>query len=284
MSTCSSNIRGQHNALRVAVSNQCSGVYLDRSANKFNKKNRHSYHYEAVGGGLKKNAYFRRRNIVSMQTTKYIKSLFVIGVILIAGCGKSEEETETPAAPVKPFFFEKIVFTPDSAYFSTDGSFVEPLMALDLQTLVEDVDLTYIYSSEDDRPGFMDPITRSEEWSNSDFEEPLLSAGVRTLFYNTLLTRQNFEAAMADQTKIGSFLNGNGITVPLHNIFPYGTVIGGPISIAPASVDLYKGQVIGFWNYETNKKGLIFIRPDQAVGWPEPILNRSTLVDIVREK
>ena len=207
-------------------------------------------------------------------------SIIAFGLI---SCGKDEPAPEeTPI--VKPYVYQNIEFTKDSAFFATGAGMTEPLDSVDVvdEDLDSLIDIAYIYSTDYSEAGFIDPITRSDHWYWDDYYSPWLSQSKRTLFYSTFLTRTEFESAMKDQSKINSYLNLGTVAVADHAVFPTGTCVGGRPTTDPASLELYKGQVIGFWNYTAGKRGLIFIRPDQVVNWPDN--GTMTRVDILREK
>lgn len=62
-----------------------------------------------------------------------------------------------------------------------------------------------------------------------------------------------------------------------------GSCIGGRQTDDPTSITLSEGQVFVFKNTASGKRGLLYIRTDQYTGWPLPVYNANTKVDIIRE-
>ena len=202
--------------------------------------------------------------------------------LLFTQCNKEDDEDNAPA-PVAARSFEGLLFSATNAFFSTDGSIEVPVNANMAQTMVENIDFTFIYT--EGQPGFFDPIARSQEWSWTDSQLPWLSEGVETRFYTTSLTKANFDAAKSDQSRIAGFMAQSTTVLAPHGIYPTGSCIGGRQSSSPASVLLTRGKVFGFENVASGKQGLLFIRNDQIdPSWPNIGLSETTKVDIIIEK
>ena len=96
----------------------------------------------------------------------------------------------------------------------------------------------------------------------------------------TTLNKEHFDSAKADGSKFQVYFSDTSkVYIALHSIFPNGTCIGGR---AGGDDPLAIGKVYGF--ISNDKKGFIYITPDQSAGWPWPLINHNTKVDIVKEK
>lgn len=220
------------------------------------------------------------------------KSLFILlvliamGTVSITGCKKDDDDASpsTPApSTTAAKSFINLSFNKVNAYFSTDGSMSAPVDSNQAKTITSKIDLTFIYSSGYDEPGFLDPIARSQTWYWNEYNKTWLSTAVETRFYSTSLTKADFDAAQADESKIaGYFASANTVLAP-HGIFPTGSCIGGRQSSNPTSIYIRMEKVYGFKNTTTGKRGLIYVRDDQSTGWPTPVFSNITKVDIIRE-
>lgn len=223
----------------------------------------------------------------------FIAALSVMGALLLTNCKKEKDTLPpntvtppvTPPASVTPArSFGELTFSRSNAYFSTDGSMTVPVDSATAKTITSKIDITFIYNYDYFLPGFMDPITRSQVWYWNDYYEPWFSNGVQTRYYKTSLTKTEFDAAKADQSKIGTYLADTNIAkLAPHSIYPTGTCIGGRISNNPTSETLNKMDVYGFKNTVSGKQGLIYISYGQYQGWPNPISNFDTKVEIIKE-
>jgi hypothetical protein len=201
--------------------------------------------------------------------------------LLFTQCNKEDDNEDTAPAAVAARSFEGLLFSATNAFFSTDGSMTVPVNQSLAQPMVENIDFTFIYS--EGQPGFFDPIARSQEWAWTDSQLPWLSEGVETRFYTTSLTKANFDAAKADQSRIAGFIAQSSSVLAPHSIYPTGSCIGGRQTTG--TVLLTRGKVFGFENVASGKQGLLFIRNDQIdPSWPNIGLSETTKVDIIIEK
>ncbi len=202
--------------------------------------------------------------------------LLIISIVSITSC----EKDEVSSTPKVSKSFINISFNPTNAFFSTDGSMTTPVDSTIAKTVTSKIDITFIFDDGYYEPGFFDPKARAQVWDWDDFYLPWLSTGVETRYYSTTLTKADFDAAQADQSKIATFFKDTAIVkIAPHDIFPLGSCIGGKVSAS----SLEKDMVFGFKNTASGKKGLLYIRTDQGYGWPMPLFSYSTKVDIIRE-
>lgn len=213
-------------------------------------------------------------------------NIFVICILCISvfSC-KKDSADEIQTTPTEPFIFEELTFNRTQAYFSTDGSMSGPIDSTQAKSSASKIDITFIYDFNYGEPGFLDPVTRSQEWYWNSYENPWLSTAQATSFYSTNLTKIEFDEAKIDQSKIATYLKDTSsvILVP-HGVFPSGSCIGGRKTYDPQSITLKRGQVFGFKNTISSKKGLLYIRPNQITSWPESFFGFDTKVDIIKEK
>ena len=126
----------------------------------------------------------------------------------------------------------------------------------------------------------MDPFTLTQHWYWDDYYTPWLNSAYHTKFFMTTLNKEHFDSAKADGSKFQVYFSDTSkVYIALHSIFPNGTCIGGR---AGGDDPLAIGKVYGF--ISNDKKGFIYITPDQSAGWPWPLINHNTKVDIVKEK
>lgn len=211
-------------------------------------------------------------------------SLLLVSLVAVSSCKKNEEPEPEPAptpTATAPKKFLNLTFNPQTAYFSTDGSMSAPVDSNTAKPISNKIDITFFFNYDYTEPGFLDPKTRSQHWYWDEYYHSWLSNSVETRFYTTSLTKTDFDAAAADQSKIaGHFSNA---TLAPHAIFPTGSCIGGRQSSNPTSVTLSMGQVYLFKNSVSGKRGMLYIRTDQSQFWPMPISDTNTKVDIIRE-
>ena len=203
-------------------------------------------------------------------------------VVLATGC-KKDDDGDRNAAPTVTAAksFANLEFTSDKAYFSTDGTMTTPVDSNSAKLITNKIDITYIYNYDYQEPGFFDPVARSQNWYWDDYELPWLSTAVKTRYYYTTLTKADFNAAKADQSKIAAAFNRTSTVIAPHDIFPTGSCIGGRQSATSYLIGM--GSVWAFKNTATGKKGLLYIRNDQHTGWPYAVISNGTKVDIIRE-
>ena len=212
-----------------------------------------------------------------------ILTLLTISIVSITSCKKDDDSTAptpTPTTTASKSFLN-FTFNTTNAYFSTDGSMTAPVDESQAKTITSKVDITFIYNFDYFEPGFFDPKARSQNWGWDEYYKPWLSTAVETRYYSTTLTKADFDAAQTDQSKIATYFSNSSTVLAPHGIFPTGSCIGGRDS-GPSST-LSQGQVFGFKNTTSGKRGLLYIRTDQSSGWPFPISNSNTNVDIIRE-
>jgi hypothetical protein len=193
----------------------------------------------------------------------------------------------TPKDTVQAYYFENLVFGSlkygaDNQYFSTTDSFFDGpknRWALDSSRLAH-VDILYMFDNNYTAPGFMDPHNAGQEWYWNDqyYYYPWLVNNNQTEFYNTNISKGDFDNVRKDSTLFEVFFTNGTTEIAPHAIFPAGTIIGG------RQGSLKKGRVYGFKTLKDNKMGFIYIRTDQDYGWPEPITNFNTKVDIVKQR
>ncbi len=216
-----------------------------------------------------------------------LKIIFLsISLIFLTSCESNDETTTNTDSgnTTDVQVFTELIFTPENAYFSTNGSMTTPVNSDQAQQISDEIDITYIYNYDYDGPGFFDPIARSQEWYWDDYYNPWLDNAVKTLYYSTNLTKTDFDEAVDDPANIEVFFNSGSFLLSPHGIFPEGTCIGGRQTLDPDSIELEESQVFGFQNMATGKKGLIYIRDDQQNGWPLSIIGAtSTKIDLVIE-
>lgn len=214
---------------------------------------------------------------------KIILLLLTISTLSITSCKKDDDlPTPSPTSTASKSFLN-LTFNTTTAYFSTDGSMSSPVDSNQAKTITSKIDITFIFNYDYTKPGFFDPIARSQVWYWNDYYKPWLSTAVKTEYYKTSLTKADFDAAKTDQSKIATCFSNSSTVLAPHGIFPTGSCIGGRQSSNPLSIMLSQGNVFGFKNTTSGKRGLIYIRMDQYSGWPMPISNFNTKVDIIRE-
>ena len=155
--------------------------------------------------------------------------IFLIFCVVFSACKKEElitDDTEiennTNTNPTAALVFEKLKFNNKIAYFSTDGSMSEPVDSNLAKNIVGKIDITFIYDYDYSEPGFFDPIARSKEWYWNTFHLPWLNDAVETQYYSTDLSKDQFEEAKSNQSKIGIYFSDNAsFVLAPHAIFPY---------------------------------------------------------------
>ncbi len=209
----------------------------------------------------------------------FLASLF----IFLFSCKKDDDganDNNTTAALV----FTDLTFNIENAYFSTNGSMTTPVDSNQAKTISDKIDITFIFNGSYMKPGFFDPIARSQHWYWDKYYSPWLSNAVETRFYKTNLTKVQFDEAKVDQSKIATyFADTSSFALAPHSIFPTGSCVGGRNSSIQGFVALSRDQVIGFKNTSSGKLGLLYIRDDQYSNWPIPIMSFDTKVDLIRE-
>ena len=204
----------------------------------------------------------------------------LFGVAIVFSSCNKDDNSETSTAS-KTFLV--LTFNKTNAYFSTDGSMKVPVDSNQAKTITSKIDITFIFDYEHFEPGFFDPKARSQDWPWNKYNLPWLSTAVETRYYVTNLTEEDFYAAQADQSKIATYFSNSSTVLAPHGIFPTGSCIGGGMTSNPISITLTEGQVFGFKNTSSGKRGLLYITYNQYFGWPIPIDNFNTKVDIIRE-
>ncbi len=212
-----------------------------------------------------------------MKTT-LMAIFFTICIVSLTSCTKDENDSTTPDSPK---VFSGLTFNKTNAYFSTDGSMTAPVNETQAKTMTSKIDITFFFHQGETKPGFFDPVARSQQWYWNEFYQPWLSTAVETRFYTTTLTSADYEAAKTDPGKIATYFSNASTVLAPHGVFPVGSCIGG--REGSESTTLAIGQVYGFKNTASGKRGLMNFGPVQSYGWPLPILDFNTNVDIIRE-
>src|ERR1044071_2607416 len=141
-------------------------------------------------------------------------NLFIICAVLLFSCKKksedsSESETTPPVTASKSF--ANVTFDQTHAFFSTDGSMSSPVDSNTAKTISGKIDISYIVNWNYSNDGFLDPKTRSQHWYWDEYYKSWLSNSVETRFYTTTLTKTDFDAAKADQSKIATFFSSSSV-------------------------------------------------------------------------
>ena len=204
-------------------------------------------------------------------------------VLCLSACKKDNNSSGSS----NPYVYSNIVFDADDfgahQFFSTfDTSFHTPLPQSAMTSAqIKNIDLVYSYY--DVAAGeyfFVDPIAASQSSDMDGFGDtaPWLSNSTQTYFYATNLSADQFAAAKTNTTLIGTYFK-DSTAVGLEASYYYGTGLSAGLNPVFAP-----DQVIGFKNVLSGKRGLIHIAANQEQGWPEPINDHNTTVDIVKEK
>jgi len=227
---------------------------------------------------------------------KLVLACCILGgsIMIMDSCSKGSDQslnltstappttTNPNATPAKSF--TGITFNPTTnAYFSTNGTMTAPVDSNAAKVISNKIDITFIYDFGYSEPGFLDPVARSQHWYWDGYFKSWLSNAVVTRFYSTNLTKAQFDAAASDQSQIATYFADASVVLAPHVIFPVGSCIGGRVTGSPPSLSLGMGKVYGFKNTGSGKRGLLYIRMDQATGWPDYIVSTNTNVDIIRE-
>lgn len=218
-----------------------------------------------------------------MKTSNTLFALILVFVLPVTmlSCGdKSTDKTE----PVKtsPQVYNDLVFSATNAYFATNGKTAVPVDATMAKTMVADIDITYIFNSGYTKPGFFEPIARSDSFYWDNYREPWLADAIHTEIFSGDLEMADFNEARTDQSLIAKYFEEKNLELTPHAIFPEGTCIGGRSTSSPSSVGMGKGTVFAFKNTKTMKRGLILVDMDQHQAYP--YWNTETKVDIIIEK
>ena len=218
---------------------------------------------------------------------------FVIGSVLITSCKKKEDDDDdnggsSSTTHVAALSFENLIFNEDHAFFSTDGSMTGPVDSTTAKTMSSKIDFTYFINWDYSEDGFLDPKTRSQHWYWDENYAAWLSNSVETDIYSTTLTKSDFDAAKADQSKIGEYFSQSTTVLVPHHIYGTGKCIGGRQTSDPNTGEdsklLGKDKVFAFKNVASGKRGLFYFPFDQVQFWPSPLLSEDTEVSIIREK
>ena len=207
------------------------------------------------------------------RKVQVLSMLMLIGIALISGCKKDDDTTDdnTPK-PTAAKTFMNLTFSYYNAYFATDGGITATLDSTQAKLIAAKIDITYFDHALYGGPYFFDPKFRTQVGLGSDYYLSWTGNSVETKFYNTTLVKSDFDAAKSDQSKIASYFSD---TTKVVLSYSNGSQIGEP--------EMSIGQVIGFKNTLTGKRGFIYIRSDQSQGWPIPFYNTETKVDLIKE-
>jgi hypothetical protein len=214
-------------------------------------------------------------------------------VIAGAACKKSNSSTDNAKASVFTNFTFDAYDYGAAQYFSTfDTSFKHPLAQSSMTPQqIKNIDLVYIYNSDEWQPGFIDPITASQHNYWDDYYSPWLDSSVQTNFYITTLSPDNFTQAKSNPALIASYFgDSTKMRLAPNGVFPLGTCIGGRQvagnndPVFGIDTHLQLDEVFGFKNVKSGKRGLIHISAQQEKDWPVPVMDHNTTVDIIKEK
>jgi hypothetical protein len=176
-------------------------------------------------------------------------------------------------------------------FFSTfDTSFKKPLDQYSMTAAqIKNVDLMFIYNTDDWEPGFIDPTTAAQHWYWDDYYSPWLDSSIKTNFYITTLSVDDFTAAKASPSLLNTYFSDSTIVRPgPSDIFPVGSTIGGRQSATDpvwgVNSEFKKDRVFGFKNVKSGKVGLIHVSASQESGWPAPVMSHNTHVDLLKQK
>ncbi|MFZ4400174.1 MAG: hypothetical protein ACOYO1_09080 [Bacteroidales bacterium] len=213
---------------------------------------------------------------------RFFTLLVLFSIVMMTNCKKDDSSTTTATASKA---FVNLTFNKVNAFFSTNGSMSAPVDSTQAKAISSKIDITFIFNYDYTKPGFFDPKARAQQWYWDDYYAPWLNNAVETRYYSTSLTKAQFDAAKADQTKIATYFANTSVRLCHHGIFPNGSCIGGrqTQNDTASSVLLAMDVVFGFKNTASGKRGLLYIRTDQSYAWPTPLIDFNTKVDIIRE-
>ena len=167
-------------------------------------------------------------------------------------------------------------------YFSSVNSSTSTFNEYAARKFVKDVDIVYFGVKDYSEIGFIDPYTASQVWYWDYVYKPWLDSSVKTLFYNTTLTKTEFDLAKGNLNKLNQYFSDTiSFQLATNPIYPLGACLGGR-----NSPQLKRGSVYGFKNEVSGKKGLIYIRTGQSQYWDIRLWidDNGTAVDIIKEK
>ncbi len=219
----------------------------------------------------------------------------LLTILIMAGCKKTnstDNSSEVQASSFGNLTFDAYDYGAVQFFSSFDTSFKTPLPQYSMSAAqIKNVDLMFIYNTDQFQPGFIDPVTASKHWYWDDYYSPWLDSSVQTNFYITTLDVESFNAAGKNPSLLSSyFKDSTKVRLAPNPVFPAGTCIGGRLDAASndpvfgIDTHLAKDEIFGFKNVKSGKVGLIHISPNQENGWPAPIMDHNTKVDIVKEK
>jgi hypothetical protein len=157
---------------------------------------------------------------------------------------------------------------------------------------IDQIDLVYFGVRDYGDIGFIDPVTASQQWYWDYVNKPWLLSAIQTKFYITNLTKAQFDSSKNDVALLDKYFSDTmSVRLALHRIYPNGACIGGRNAsqmydpILKRGSRFRMGDVFGFVNVQSGKKGLIYIRLNQNTGWEHEawINNNGTYVDIVKQ-
>ena len=198
--------------------------------------------------------------------------------LMIASTGCQGPMVSPSPSPDAPLVFESIIFTVDEAYFATDGSMLGPVTGEEAQVNADRIDLTFTYDDDYNEPGFLTPVTRSQEWYWNRYRQPWLSDAIEVDFFVTRITSDDFQAAKRDESRVRWLFNRyRGARTP-HSVFPEGSCVGGRDTEDGVGL----GGVFAFQHRATGRLGLIRLTDSQP---STPLLSSGNRVrvDIIAE-
>jgi hypothetical protein len=202
------------------------------------------------------------------------------------------EGLEFTASDEYPFVDTAFIHVSPRKYFSTiDTSFKSTKAFSEMSaSQLANVDLVYVYEYSGGMPGFLDPVSASTEHVTHDAYNtdywyfPELANSKQTIFYQIGLNRGDMDSIMLHPELFDQYWNngdaGFMTMAESSGTFPQGAIVGAKFGY----VSLAKRLMIAFKNVTSGKRGLMYIRTDQAYGWPDYIISDHTRVDILKEK
>ncbi|HLK30751.1 MAG TPA: hypothetical protein VKT28_19395 [Puia sp.] len=227
-----------------------------------------------------------------MQKNCYL--VVLLFACTFTSCKKSSSDNSNAGPQL--YVFTRLAFNcydfPSNSYFSTfDTSFKAP-MAEGTMTpdQVKNIDLAFIFDSNDYNPGFADPLTASKHWYNDLFYTPFLVNSTGTRFYISTLNASNFDSVKTKHSLLATYFSDSSKlkTALTDDVFPTGSMLGFGLSpndpVFGISSEFALDKVFGFINIATGKRGLIHVSASQEQYWPMPVYDHNTFIDIIKEQ
>lgn len=226
---------------------------------------------------------------IELNGTKIFMNLienksFIIVATNIEKSFTLEKVVNIDKAPTAPLTFDlKFVNISNRYYFSTDGSMEVPIHKNSIGEVIKKIDIVFTYDYDHGEPGFIDPVYQSKKDESYDF----LKEAIETIYYSSNLDSNDFDLAKISEDKIDEFFTAPNVLTIVPNYSDYipdGSKIGGDRYYDGAYRGLKRGEVYGFKNKESGKRGLILISNKQDSAWPDYFFSsKATNVEIIRE-